>query len=115
MPNWTSNRIYIEGKEADIGAFLEAVKWEDKLFDFNRLIPRPEILNHTGSGHMEIDGKKVEAWYIVKERDWSKPGDTEEVRTFTPEEEAQLSAIGHRDWYSWSIQNWGTKWNACDT
>jgi len=27
MPNWTSNRIYIEGEPADIRAFLEAVKW----------------------------------------------------------------------------------------
>jgi hypothetical protein len=22
---------------------------------------------------------------------------------------------GHRDWYSWSTSNWGTKWNAYDT
>jgi len=21
---------------------------------------------------------------------------------------------GHCDWYSWSVQNWGTKWDACD-
>ena len=21
---------------------------------------------------------------------------------------------GHCDWYSWSIENWGTKWDACD-
>ena len=21
---------------------------------------------------------------------------------------------GHLDWYTWSIENWGTKWNACD-
>jgi hypothetical protein len=30
MPNWTSNRIYIKGDQADIRAFLEAVKWEDE-------------------------------------------------------------------------------------
>ena len=22
---------------------------------------------------------------------------------------------GAKDWYEWSIQNWGTKWNACNT
>lgn len=113
MPNWTSNRIYIEGDHADIKAFLEAVKWEDELFDFNRIIPRPEILNHTGSGMREIDGKKVDSWYIIKPWHDDFPGQKEEVRLFTPEEEAELQAIGHRDWYSWSIQNWGTKWNAC--
>ena len=21
---------------------------------------------------------------------------------------------GSRDWYDWCIENWGTKWNACD-
>lgn len=113
MPNWTSNRVYIEGEPTDIREFLEAVKWQDELFDFNRIIPRPEILNHTGSGMHEIDGKKVESWYIVKA--WHKdfPGQKEEVRLFTPEEEAELAGIGHRDWYSWSKENWGTKWNAC--
>jgi hypothetical protein len=113
MPNWTSNRIYIEGERADIRAFLEAVKWEDELFDFNRIIPRPEILNHTGSGHREIDGKEVESWYIVKEAKYEPPQEQEIVRQFTSEEEDELKAIGHRDWYSWSVQNWGTKWNAC--
>lgn len=28
MPNWTSNRIYVEGEPADIRAFLDAVKWK---------------------------------------------------------------------------------------
>ena len=31
----------------------------------------------------------------------------------SPEEEAELKALSHRDWYSWSVENWGTKWNAC--
>lgn len=26
-----------------------------------------------------------------------------------------VSAYGYKDWYDWSIANWGTKWNACDT
>jgi len=89
-----SNRIYVEGEPADIRAFLEAVKWEDELFDFNRIIPRPEILNHTGSGIREIDGKKVESWYIVKHEKYDPPQEQEIVRLFTPEEEAELKAIG---------------------
>jgi hypothetical protein len=112
MPNWTSNRIHVEGDAADIRAFLETVKWEDRLFDFDRIIPRPEILNHTGSGHREIDGQKVESWYIVKHAKHDPPQEQEIVRLFTAEEEAELNAIGHHDWYSWSVQKWGTKWNA---
>lgn len=22
---------------------------------------------------------------------------------------------GYKDWYDWSVANWGTKWNACET
>jgi hypothetical protein len=113
MPNWTSNRIYIEGDQADIRAFLEEVKWEDKIFDFNRIIPMPELLKHTGSGMCEIDGKKVKTWYIVKHAKYDPPQEEEVARLFTPEEHAQLKIIGHCDWYSWSVANWGTKWNAC--
>jgi hypothetical protein len=57
MPNWTSNRIRTEDGEADLRAFLESVKWQDQLFDFNRLIPMPDILKHTGTGRRVIDGK----------------------------------------------------------
>lgn len=113
MPNWTANRICVEGEPADIRAFLEAVKWEDELFDFNRIIPMPELLKHTGSGSTDIDGKKADSWYIVRRWNPNTPNEPEQTRLFTPEEENELAAIGHRDWYGWSIAHWGTKWNAC--
>jgi hypothetical protein len=47
MPNWTSNTIYVTGKPADLRAFLEAVKWQDEVFDFNRLVPMPELPHST--------------------------------------------------------------------
>jgi hypothetical protein len=113
MPNWTSNRICIEGDPADIRAFLEAVKWEDELFDFNRIIPMPQLLKHTGSGARDIEGTRVNSWYILKRWNADFPGQKEQVRLFTPEESAELIEIGCRDWYDWSRKNWGTKWNAC--
>ena len=58
MPNWTSNTIHIDGSEADIRAFLEAVKWEDEIFDFNRIIPMPALLKHTGSANRTINGAR---------------------------------------------------------
>ena len=112
MPNWTKNTITAAGKPEDLRAFLEAVKWEDELFDFNRLIPMPELLKHTGCGSRTIDGKNYEAWYVENP---DEPDITKEiVRAFTPEEQAQLKEIGHDSWYTWCIENWGTKWNACD-
>ncbi len=112
MPNWTSNIIRAEGDGHDIAAFLDAVKGEDEVFDFNRIIPMPEILRHTASGYRIIDGREVTSWYVVREADHLAAID-EEVRLFTAEEEAALADIGHRDWYSWCNANWNTKWNAC--
>lgn len=111
MPNWTSNSIRIKGAEADIRAFLDAVKWQDQLFDFNRIIPMPELLKQTGSGFRTIDGEEVTNWYVLN-RDDPLPGD-DGVRRFTAEENATLAKIGYSNWYDWSVANWGTKWNAC--
>jgi hypothetical protein len=89
------------------------VKWEDELFDFNRIIPMPQLLKHTGSGARDIDGKRVKSWYILKPWNADFPGQKEQVRLFTPEEEAELIELGCRDWYDWARAKWGTKWNAC--
>jgi hypothetical protein len=113
MPNWTSNSIRVDGSETDIRAFLEAVKWEDEIFDFNRIVPMPALLKHTGSGHRTIDGESVTAWYVINPDEPLAEDDN--VRRFTPEEEAALKEIGYSDWYHWSFDNWGTKWNACHT
>jgi hypothetical protein len=111
MPNWTSNRLYIEGNPSDIREFLDAIRSQDQLFDFNRIIPMPELLRETATGHCFIDGKPVTSWYVGRE---ASAGNPEEVRAFTREEECALRDIGYSNWYDWANSNWGTKWNACD-
>ncbi len=72
----------------------------------------PDILRHTGSGRRTIDGQEVTEWYVIgDETDLASDGSA--VRLFTPEEEALLKELRHRNWYTWSAENWGTKWNAC--
>jgi hypothetical protein len=109
MPNWTANTIRALGTPADLRAFLDTVKWEDKVFDFNRVIPMPELLKHTGKGRTKIDGERVEEWYVVKKGDAPT---ADQVRRLTTAEEALLDEIGYRNWYDWSVDHWGTKWNA---
>ncbi len=109
MPNWTSNRIYVEGETADIRAFLEAVKWQDELFDFNSIFPMPQILTRTVSGHTTFDGVKHSAWTT----DTDASGKTFE-RPFNDEERQELQNIGFNNWYDWACKNWGTKWKASD-
>jgi hypothetical protein len=112
MPNWTSNTIRAEGDETDLRAFLEAVKWQDQIFDFNRIIPMPELVRHAFHGWRTVEGQDVSAWYQIDPEDISF--DEKGARRFTPEEEAALRDIGYSNWYDWSIAKWGTKWNACD-
>lgn len=113
MPNWTSNTIYAEGSPEQISEFLEKIRGENGVLDFNTVIPMPELLKNTGSGSCTIDGQSVRSWYIDERADYEKkkPGKN---RLFTADEEAKLVEIGHRNWYDWSNANWGTKWNACD-
>lgn len=110
MPNWTYNTIRVDGTPRRIKAFLKSVKGENGVFDFNRLIPMPEFLEHTRSGRATIDGKQVSSWYVI---DPTRVDRADNERCFTPEEEAQLRDLGCESWYDWSYNNWGTKWNAC--
>ena len=60
--------------------------------DFNNVIPMPNELSDTVSGS---ENAKPE---------WQK------------EQSKKLKAkYGADNWYDWSINNWGTKWNACNT
>jgi hypothetical protein len=111
MPNWTSNRILAKGNEPDLRKFLRSVASKDQVFDFNRIVPMPELLRHTASGSRIIDGKKVSSWYVIN-KDELFPAD-QDVRLFSAKEKAELERIGFDNWYDWSIANWGTKWNAC--
>ena len=113
MPNWTSNRLRAEGSPQQVSEFLEKIKGENGILDFNSIIPMPELLKHTASGATTIDGQKLREWYVVEAADRKNKIPAIE-RLFTADEEAELARIGHRSWYSWCNVNWGTKWNACE-
>lgn len=111
MPNWTTNTIRAEGDEDDIRAFLDAVKWQDELFDFARLIPMPPLLRHTASGSQIFDGERHENWFV--ENPDAEYWEQRIERPFTNEEKTALAQIGYMNWYDWSVAHWGTKWKAC--
>ena len=51
MPNWVANKIEFSGKQEDINKVLNAIKGDDELFDFGKLIPMPESLHLTSGGN----------------------------------------------------------------
>ena len=92
MPNWTYNNLQFIGKTEDnVKQLKELLKSDDNDFDFNNIIPMPNELSDTVSGSENA------------KPDWQKK-----------QSEKLKAKYGADNWYDWSNNNWGTKWNACD-
>lgn len=95
MPNWVSNLLVLSRDDSEaILPYLneDAAEREegDLRLDFERIIPMPETVYRGNSGF----GSN---WH---------PDD------MTLKDYKAKFPLG--DWYKWSINNWGTKWNACN-
>jgi hypothetical protein len=102
-------------------------KVDEACFDFNTLIPVPEVLNVTNSDGYSFQLKQLLEQNVSPKQlfdetiliHWvSKGMELLTVDTYRMTEDNVRRYIesyrdyGHLDWYSWSIENWGTKWNA---
>lgn len=118
MPNWVKNRMFINGDDALVEIVLNTILNENEEVDFNKIIPMPSSLD------VESSSKATLGYKII-----THTGDKHDVFKFakmTKEEQDKcielgniykenLEKYGHTDWYGWRLDNWGTKWNACDT
>lgn len=96
MPNWVSNVLVLKPEDCKkIEEFMEMGKNEDNpRLDFEKIIPVPETV-YRGDVSLEKNSGK-----------WCAPNmSLEEFREKYP----------GGDWYNWQLNNWGTKWNACET
>ena len=91
MPNWCECDLYIDGPRERVTAFLDAVKTEDSIFDFNRIIPYPERF-------ADLDRIAAEWEQLPPER-----------RTGARPKDGY-----NQGGYDWCQENWGTKWRARD-
>lgn len=147
MPNHVTHNCIVRGSEEEISRFIKTMFQEDehgKLFDFNQVVPMPELLRGSESSSAVSDGLAVLGYesgfgvrvpkFVGKEKalerymSWpwvKKAGITtaeqlaEKLIERNPDiiKKAQraikaLEECGHIDWYGWSVQNWGTKWNS---
>lgn len=133
MPNNIANRLKVIGKDInDIEDFLDFICGEDEgvIIDFNNIVPMPQCLKDTEESTRSFDGVQ---YYL------QQVGETELLKQLKPyfaplkdfssydkEKLEELYAIGERyynnykecgyfTWYKWSIDNWGTKWNAYES
>jgi hypothetical protein len=125
MPNHIQNRLQVIGSKKEVAKVLNAIKGEYKsgepmAIDFNKILPMPTELSETTS----------DSWVMPIENQFSAntpmKKHLEELREFCkqhPDRAAETTAnffkainnflnYGHATWYNWSVENWGTKWNA---
>jgi hypothetical protein len=83
MPNWCSNRLIITGTEHALESFFSKANTDNGPFSMHAFVPRPDELSDTSSPSKDTAERRQEL------RD----------------------KYGTDNWYDWSIENWGTKWD----
>lgn len=135
MPNHVVNRINLEGDKEKIAEMLNAIKSEDYgigSIDFNKIIPMPESLNIECGSSTDKGLKAYKEFLDICTFGGANP-DMDLLNI--PEEKEKIflrmckdikpkewelgrqafrneKMYGATTWYEWSINNWGTKWNA---
>jgi hypothetical protein len=143
MPNWVKNKVSFEGPSDKIESMLNSIKSVGKngdvsYIDFEKIIPMPESLK-IDSGSLTDNGialirylngddtdlkKMLSYQWVIKAgiktvedlfEDFKKRSDYDKTVEQGKKAIFNLDNYGYNDWYSWSVNNWGTKWNAGET
>ena len=137
MPNHVTNNIRFLGDSKRISSILEEIKDDETglgSIDFNKIIPMAESLNITAGSVTDKGLKAYREFIDILQFD----GANKDIDLLNIPEEKEKIFLGHRTditeedwiagrqafrnilqygaptWYEWSINNWGTKWNAYD-
>ena len=120
MPNYVKNNLSFDGAPAQVGRLFSAIKGENGLIDFNKLIPMPPELEIEAGSRTTAGFKRylaflagagfrteMEPAYLA-----SHPEIDREEWELGKQAYQNIQNYGFPTWYEWRIQNWGTKWNA---
>lgn len=138
MPNHITNQLKVTGSKQLVEELFNKIKNEKEnteehlcLIDFNKIVPMPESLKITSGSSVDYallvltdnteELTKMLDYPWVKDEGITNVSDLKKrlVKNLSPENLKEgkmaldnIEKYGHKDWYSWSIANWGTKWNA---
>jgi hypothetical protein len=141
MPNYVKNQIEVIGDRKQIDELLKNVSSKDRCFDFEKISPMPESLRiDSGSTNdrnyaiflyeEKIDDSPLKGYlsypWVKKEGITTLEEVYEYFKTKAPDGQIynrniakqmheNIQKYGAKDWYDWSCNNWGTKWNASDS
>lgn len=98
MPNWCWNFLTIKGNKQKLNELKQFVKSKDRAFDFEKIISQ----------------KESEGYKIFKKK-WEKLSDKEKLKWKWDNSDDMNNFIFNEFGYNWNMENWGTKWNSCES
>tara|TARA_R110002020_G_scaffold417742_4_gene626957 strand:+ start:730 stop:1323 length:594 start_codon:yes stop_codon:yes gene_type:complete len=122
MPNHCYNQVTIQSSQEDIDKIMEHLRGGETMFDFNNLVPMPEVIKDLQYVH----ANQRQYYYSVKKWRDGLNGEKEPYLSFPDVEWLEKNGVddftirrleiehGTASWYDWCCSNWGTKWNAYD-
>lgn len=120
MPNYIKNILSFDGDQDQVSRLFSAIKGENGLMDFNKLIPMPPELEIEAGSRTDAGFKEYMVFMAVtglhpeKETTYlaSHPEIDREEWELGKQAYQNIQKYGCPTWYEWRVQNWGTKWNA---
>lgn len=101
MPNHCTNLLSCTSN--DLGKVLKPYMTEDgKNIDFNKILPMPEGIEKS----VELSSIEIITSDNTQEAMEARKKERETLA------EENKEKYGFESWYDWSVENWGTKWNA---
>ena len=107
MPNWCQNEVTVYADTKGIlDQFRKFVKGDNEEFSFQSILPVPSELTGTCSPTRICTDDEYHEW--IREH---QPTYDFNNRPITKQmSERFKNKYGADNWYDWSVQNWGTKW-----
>lgn len=105
MPNWVQTEIELSGSEADVKSVIDFIKNEKGDVDFSRIVPYPK--------YWECPKKYLILPDEITPSDIKMPFGESGLHV----ERCCIDVMReypYLNWFDWRVDNWGTKWNACE-